>query len=352
MSTSSEQRRLLTRIVRSVPAAFARCALAGMILLPHTAAADTIKLKFSFFTSDRSTIYQTKVKPFVDAVNADAEGLLQIDVYFSGAISPDQALQSQLVADGTADFAIVLPDYAPDEFPDTTVMELPGLFNNEREGSYVFTRLVEAGKLKGYTNFFVVGAFLSQGESIHSRKPIRTLEDIKGQTIRTSTRIDAKTLRKLGAIPVQLPINRTTAALSEGKIDGATFPPAVLFEFGFGRVTSNHYMLRLGGVPTAILMNLQKFASLPPAAQAVIRRHSGRRLSDLSSSDFDARNNEVQARLETDPGRKVVHPSASDVTESQRTFDAVVNEWAASSRHNRELLGFVRAELTKFRSNE
>lgn len=330
----------------------AALATLAAIVFAHPTLAQPVKLKFSFFTSDRSTIYQAKIKPFVDAVNADAGGLVQIDVYFSGAISPDPALQAQLVADGTADLAIALPDFTPDVFPDTAVMELPGLFKNEREGSYVFTRLVEAGMLKGYPNFFVVGAFLSQGESIHSRKPIRTLEDLKGQTIRTSTRIHAETLQKLGAIPVQLPINHTTAALAEGKIDGATFPPVLLFEYGFGRVTSNHYMLRLGAVPTTILMNLQKFTSLSPAAQAVIRRHSGKWLSDLVSSDLDAKNNEVQARLESDPGRKVVRPSASDLAESQRAFDSVVNEWAASSRHNRELLDFVRAELVKFRSNE
>lgn len=335
---------------RFVLTALARLAMMGLLVLP--AAAEPIKLKFSFFTSDRSTTYQTKIKPFVDAVNADAEHLIQIDVYFSGAISPDPAVQARLVADGAADFALAVPDFTPDEFPDTAVMELPGLFNNEREGTYVFTRLVEAGMLKGYMNFFVVGAFLSQGESIHSRKPIPTLEYLKGQTIRTSTRIHAETLQKLGAIPVRLPINRATAALAEGKIDGATFPPVILFEFGFGRVTSNHYMLRLGAVPTVILMNLEKFASLSPAAQAVIRRHSGKWLSDFASSDLDAKNNEVQERLKADPGRKVVHPSASDLAESQRAFDTVVNEWAASSRRNRELLDFVRAELTKFRSNK
>ncbi len=63
-------------------------ALAIALLLPATAVATPATLKLSFVTSDRSNIYQCYVKPFVDAVNADGEGLVQIKVYFSGAISP------------------------------------------------------------------------------------------------------------------------------------------------------------------------------------------------------------------------------------------------------------------------
>jgi hypothetical protein len=43
----------------------------GFFLAPAMAAAEPIELRFSFFTSDRSQIYQNSVKPFVDAVNAD-----------------------------------------------------------------------------------------------------------------------------------------------------------------------------------------------------------------------------------------------------------------------------------------
>ena len=90
----------------------------------------------------------------------------------------------------------------------------------------IFTRLVEAGALEGYQPFFVVGAFVTDGESIHSRKPIATIADLKGQKIRVNNEIEAKSLRKLGAIPVLLPLNQTMDALSQGKIDGVTVAPS------------------------------------------------------------------------------------------------------------------------------
>lgn len=314
-------------------------------LFPGLAAAEPVALKFSFFTSDRSNIYQCQVKPFVDAVNADGADLVQIKVYFSGAISPVQSEQPRLLLDGSADFAVFPPGYAPKRFPDTSVMELPGLFGDEREASLVFTRLVEAGALEGYKDFFVVGAFVSAGESIHSRKPIASLADLKGQNIRVNNEIEAATLRKFGAVPFLLPINRTMEALSRGKLDGVTVPPAMLTAFGFGRLASHHYMIRLGGVPIVMLMSRASFERLPKRAQAIVRKYSGAWLVDQSSACFAAKNRETVAGLKADKRRTVVGPSPADQATLRRVFASVIEEWAAQSPHHRRLLEQAKSEI-------
>jgi TRAP-type C4-dicarboxylate transport system substrate-binding protein len=321
--------------------ALARSALFSLVLLPGMATAEPIELKFSFFTSDRSNIYQNSIKPFVDAVNADGNGLIEIKVYFSGAISAVQALQPELVAADTADMALVVPAQSPDIFGDSAVMELPGIYRDAREASLVFTRLIEAGALKGYGNFFVIGAFVSGAESIHSREPIVALEDLKGLTIRTNNK----------TIPVLLAINQATDAINRDKIDAATFPPSLLFEFGIGRVANNHFMIQLGGVPTALIMNRGKFASLPPAAQAIIRKYSGQWLTEHSVAGFDTLDEQVLEQLKSDPRRKVSELSTADLESTQRVFASVVEDWAAMSPHNRELLTLVRSEIKTLRSS-
>jgi len=330
--------------------ALVRCALFSLALLPAMATAAPIELKFSFFTSDRSNIYQNSIKPFVDAVNDEGKGLIEIKMYFSGAISAVQALQPQLVADGTADMALVVPAQSPDRFGDSAVMELPGIYRDPHEASLVFTRLIEAGALEGYEDFFVIGAFVSGPESIHSRLPIAVLEDLKGLTIRTNNKTEAAALQKLGAIPVLLAINQATDAINRGKIDAATFPPSLLFEFGIGRVANNHLMIKLGGVPTALVMNRDKFASLPPAAQAIIRKYSGQWLTERSVAAFDTLDLQALEQLKSDPKRRVSELSAADLASTQRVFASVVDDWAAMSSHNRELLTLVRSEIVKLRS--
>jgi len=57
-----------------------------IVLLPLAAAADPVRLKLSFFTSDRSIAYQAAIQPFVDAINREGKDLLQIDVFLSDRI--------------------------------------------------------------------------------------------------------------------------------------------------------------------------------------------------------------------------------------------------------------------------
>ena len=320
------------------------------LLLPATAVAEPVTLKLSFITSDRSSIYQCYVKPLVDAVNADGAGIVQIKVYFSGAINPDMPKQAQLVLKGAADLAYVVPAYTPSQFPDISVLELPGLFRNEREASLVFARLAAAGALEGYRKFYVVGAFVTEGESIHSRKPIAMLADLKGQRIRVNNQVEAETLRKLGAVSFLVPINRAMEDLSQGKLDGVTVPTSVLTEFGFARLTNNHYLLPLGGALVSLVMNRENLGSLPPPAQEIIRKYSGDWLSEQGADCFVVKNREMVARLKADRRRTVVEPSSTDLATAHEVFPSVVEDWAGESAHNRELLGMVEAELAKIRS--
>ena len=329
---------------------FARLTVIAFVLLPVTAAAEPVKLKFSYFSSDRSAIYTTTIKPFVDAVNAQAKGLVEIEMYFSGAIGKVLTQEPQLVADGVADMAMIIPGYSPERFPDNAVIELPGIFRDGAEAALVYTRLVAAGALNGYEDFFVIGALASEPQTIHGRKPIASIADLRGQTIRANNRMEATVLKKFGAIPAVLAINQTTEAISRGNIDGATLPPAMLFEFGVGRVASNHYLLQMTCAPIAIVMNRKKFESLPAEAQAIIREHSGEWLAKENNKAMDAINRQVVDRLLADPKRKVVVPSQSDLEIGQRTFDIIIEEWAASNPRNHALLGLVKAELAKLRS--
>lgn len=247
------------------------------MLSPNLAAAEAINLKLSFFTSDRSQIYQLSVKPFVDGVNADGSGLIHVEVYFSGALSGVQSQQPQLVSDGTADLAVIVPGRTAERFYDTSVLELPGLFPGARAASRIFTQLADGGGLAGYEDFFVVGAFVSGSEAINSRKDIASSADLHGLTIRVNNPIEADVLQKFGAVPALLAINQTSEALSRGTIDGATLPPSMLSEFGVGRVTTDHFMIGLGGVPTALVMSRKKFRQ-PAAAGAIHHPQIQRRM--------------------------------------------------------------------------
>jgi TRAP-type C4-dicarboxylate transport system substrate-binding protein len=330
--------------------ACARWALFALALLPSGVSAEPIKLKLSLITSDRSLIYQAAVKPFVDVINAEAKGLLEIEVYFSGTLGKVAAEQPQLVADDLADIAFIIPGYTPERFYDDSIIELPGLYHDMREGSLVYTRLIAAGALRGYKEFFVIAALMSPPESIHSRQPIATIADLKGTNVRTNNLTETAALEKLGMHPVKMPMNLISGALSSGEIDSATVPPAMLFEYGIGRVASYHYLLDIGAAPLALVMNRKKFDSLPQPAQDIIRKYSGEWPVARYLEADEAVSNQIMDQLTSNPRRKVIYPSQSDLDTAQLAFKSVIDEWVAKSSRNRELFEIAEKEIAKYRA--
>jgi TRAP-type C4-dicarboxylate transport system substrate-binding protein len=335
---------------KSMFKALAQRALLAFALLPCAAAAEPIKLKLSYFTSDREVIYRSAVKPFVDSVNVAANGLVEIEVFTSGSLGKSYPGQAQLVLDGVADLAFVNPGLTPEQFPDDAVIELPGLFHDVREASFVYTRLMASGALRGYEDFFIVGALGGGPQSIHVRPPISSLSDLQGKKIRASNRTEGAVLNALGMSAEVIAINQTAEAISRGTVDGATAPAVILVEFGIARVASYHYFMRLGFAPLMLLMNRKKFDSLPKAGQDIIRKFSGEWLAARFAETFDANNDLVMEQFKSDPRRTVIFPSQLDRDTAQVIFTTVIKEWQARDPHNLELLTAVETEIAKLRS--
>jgi TRAP-type C4-dicarboxylate transport system substrate-binding protein len=321
------------------------------LVCPSAARCEPIRLKFAFFSSDRTVLYRAAVKPFIDAVNADAKGMLEIDVYFSGALGKDLAKQAQMLLDGDADMASVIPTMTPERFADNAIIELPGLYRDVREATLVFNGLVAAHRFPSYDDFVVIGAYTTEPESIHLRPSIAGLDDLRGKRVRVNNAYQAAALEKLGMRPVVMPITQAAEAISRGAIDGATLPTAPMSEFGIGRVATNHYMLRTSAVPMLVLMNRGKFASLPDNAKAILRKYSGDWALQRFIDTYQTRTDEVMEQLNGDPQRKVIAPSSADLKKAQIAFDAVVSDFATTPARE-ALLRTVRTKVEELRASE
>jgi TRAP-type C4-dicarboxylate transport system substrate-binding protein len=229
---------------------------------------------------------------------------------------------------------------------------MPGLFRDTREASLVHTRLVAQKALRGYEDFFTIGAVATQPETIHSRKRTASLADIEGQKLRVNNSTAGAGVAKLGASFLVLPLNDTANAISSGTVDGAVVQLAQLGGFGVGRVVSHHYLLPTGSAPLALVMNRKVFDGLPEPARQLIRDHSGEWLAARYTEISDDLSLRVLKELRADARRKVVDPSPQDRAAAQHVFDRVADEWAAASPYNRDLLQRAKAEIATIRSSK
>ena len=324
--------------------------LFAFLLAAIPAAAQPTKLKFAVFTPDKEQTFLTVMKPFAEAVNKDAAGTIEIEMFPNGALGRSPLQQAQMVLDGVADIGWVIASYTPGRFQENEVFELPGQFRDLQEATTVFTRLVLSGKVKGYDDFFPIGLFGTAPYSLHSKNPIASINDIKGKKIRSSGAIEGETLKALGAVPIGMPVTEVPEAISRGTVDGTTSHPSPLFDFGIARVTNTHYFTRLGIVPLAILMNRKKFDSLPKAGQDAIRKYSGEWTAVRFNKGIGDYNDSLVKQLQADANRKVVFPSQAELDSMQPAFRSVIDGWVAKSPRNRELLGLVQAEIANVRA--
>lgn len=336
----------------SLVASAARAALlaTALPLSSLAASAAPIELKLAFFPPERTEIYEAAIKPFVDAVNAEGKDLLTIKVYPNGALGKAVAEQPQMVLDGIADIGWVIPGQTPYRFPDNQLLEMPGLFRDTREGTLVYTRLVAAKALRGYERFVVIGAFTSDPTFIHSREPIGSLADLKGQRIRANNQIEAEALERLGAIPTVMPASRLADAIGRGALDGVALAPTALFDFRVAPMTKNHYLLGGGVAPLVLVMSRKTFDNLPQAGQALIRKYSGERAAAAWIASFGASEQRLLGKIKADPTRKVVEPSPADRETAQRVYQSLIDTWAAKSPRNGRLLKSIEADLATIRS--
>ncbi|MGN6570981.1 MAG: TRAP transporter substrate-binding protein [Pseudolabrys sp.] len=315
---------------------------------PGAAAADPVRLKLAYFGSEQALTYQAGVKPFVDAINAEGRDLIAIDVYADGVLGKSLAEQPALLQKNAADFAWVVPGQTPYRFPDLQIFELPWL--DAREGTLAYTHLVDAGLLRGYDDFVVIGAYTTGPTFFHSRKPIGSLAALHGLKVRANNASEAEVLGRLNAIATVMPVSQVAAAFERNTIDAALVGLTGAADFGIADVATHHYLLAAGTAPVALLMNRRSFDRLSDEAKGLIRKYSGEwtakawieRLAQSDQSSLD--------RLRRDPRQTVVDPSAGDQATANSIFHGMIETWAAGGERNRALLSRLEAELAEIRS--
>lgn len=310
-----------------------------------------MKLKVAFHPPAASATFQGSLKPFAEAVTKEAAGAVEIELCPGGVLGGKLTTQVELVDSGAADAAFVIPGFTPERFPDNFVFGIPGLCRDITEASLVFSRVVNAGKLSGYGGFVVIGAFCTEPFSLHSRKKLTCLADLKGMKLRAANGADEIMLKQLGADAQIVPGDKILASIADGTIDGTTLHAGPLYDLGISRVTRFDYFLRLGCAPLTVLMNRDSFARLPPRAQDAIRKFSGEWFAANYARHVAAHNEVLLAKMRADPTRTVTYPPQAEIDAAEDAFKPIVEAWLAESPRNRQILDAIKDEIARYRAN-
>jgi TRAP-type C4-dicarboxylate transport system substrate-binding protein len=322
--------------------------LAAIAAMPAPSwAADPITFKFSFPGPPNSTNLTGGLQPWADAVSADSEGTLKVQVYTGGVLASAQQTLDR-VLNGVVEVGYSSLGLYGKQFQGSSVVELPGLVSSAVQGSVPLWNLYENGVLsEEYKLSKPVALFTFTPAFLQFKKPVKTLADVKGLKISVANPMGADVIQRLGAAPITMSTIDNYQALQRGLVDGALVPYTGFTQFKLQEVTNYHLEEALGASGGFVLMNKDAYAKLPAPAKAAVDKHSGRPFSALMGKALDATAAQQHGEVEKLPNHPMAHLEPAEAARWTERLKPIADEWVASVPNGAKILEAYKAELAK-----
>lgn len=228
------------------------------------------------------------LQPWVKRVEEATKNRVKIDIFPAQTLAKGADTLNAVIT-GVADMGWCWHGYWPDMTPLSDVITLPALpSRSAEEGSEVLWRLYERFPAiqREFKDVHVLQLWTGDPRFlITTKKQVKTMEDIKGMKIRTPGGPPTEQIKALGAAPVLIPMPETYQALDKGVIDGLDISWEGTYSFRLYEVGKYFTMAPLTTTYFSMVMNRQKWDSLPKDIQEAITRVSG-----LEAAKFWGRN--------------------------------------------------------------
>ncbi len=246
-----------------------------------------IELKLSHFLSPMHNTHTDVYVPFAKELEERTKGRVKVTIYPGEALGKSKD-HYDMVMQGTVDMANFTPGLTAGRFPLTTVVELPIGISSAKAGSLITWELFNKYLKSEYSGVKILTFFTHGPGDIHmTKKPVRTLEDIKGLRIRSPGPTQTALLKELGASPLTMPIPDVYDALQKGMADGAVLAFSAIKDFKFYELIRHTTISRLYVMPMSVAINLKVWASLPPDIQKTIEELCGSRMAETAGISYD-----------------------------------------------------------------
>jgi len=322
--------------------AFTKTLLAGAVALsafalPGAASAQTVTLKLTTFVPPVSNPPKTFLIPWIKKVEKASKGKLKIQGFWSMQLGgkPTQLLDQ--VKDGVVDIVWTLPGFTPGRMPSVEPFELPFVHKDALSSTLALQDYQDKYLKKDLSPYHPLLVHVHEGFFFQTKKPVKTMADLKGMKIRAASRAGVWLLGALGATGIGMPLPRIPAALSKGVIDGVTLPYEIAPAVKTPDLVSHFTTLagpqpRLGTNVFTFLMNKNAYAKLPADLKKVIDDHSGRNIAKGAGQNWRDIEKPGLAQVKKRKKNKFYIIPAAEVAKIRKAAEPVFDRWFAEMK--------------------
>ncbi|WP_035693763.1 TRAP transporter substrate-binding protein [Azospirillum halopraeferens] len=336
--------------VRAAGLAAGVAVTAAMGLTASAVAAAEYDWKFQ--TSETAGEPQYKLKQqWADSVNVMSGGRIKIEILPTGAVVPhNQTLDA--VAAGILQGHMTDPSYFSGKDPAFSMLgNLVGAWGDPLE----FLEYMKHGGGEALYNELVnpygvhlIGAAATGLESFPSKRPIRSVADLKGLKVRAPEGMVYDIFTKAGAAPVNLPGSEVYTGLEKGVIDAADYTV-----FATNHAQGMHKFARYPSYPgfhslpmASVELNKRIWDGLPPDLKAILKTS----VDTLAyTMVFELKKNDIKALEEArkDPNIEIVDLPAEERKKFRNIAKEEWKNWAKRNAMTQKIYDSVTVFLTE-----
>ena len=281
---------------------------------------------------------------------------MKVDVYWGQALAKAKD-HFDAVSTGLADLSWVITVYTPGRFMASEIIMLAFLgFPDSKTATTVLWDLYEKfpAMQKEYEDVKVLVLHSGDpGQLSTSRKPIRTANDIKGVKIRAVAGPPSGAVKRMGAVPIPMPINDIYPSMEKGVMEGFFLDLQGTKTRKLYEVANYFTMVNMYALPFAVVMNKKRWESIPPDLQKQIMTVSGREGSMWWAKKYDGQAEESLHILKTTAGKKVIYPGPAEfqtfIDAGKETWGEYVKKMEAKGMPGQAMFDEMRRLLKKYK---
>jgi len=243
-----------------------------LFTLPAITAAGSVTLNYANFPP-ASTFPCVQMEHWKQEVEKRTGGKIQVKTFPGSTLLGAKNMMDGVI-DGIADIGCVVFAYQPGRFPLLEAVDLPIGFSNATVANATLFDLYKKYHPRSLSKVKVLALFTAPPADIMSKKPVRTLADLKGYELRC-TGAGVKPLKLLGATPVAMPQSETPEALQKGIVNGVFSSLDILKDFNFAETCRFATICHMQTTSFGVIMNMDKWNSLPDDVKKVIDDMAG-----------------------------------------------------------------------------
>ena len=254
-------------------------AFVALLVLPPAVAAE-FHLKLHHSLPPASAAHRTMLLPWAEKLRRESGGRIDVRVFPAMQLGGQAPQLIDQARDGVVDIVWTLTGSTPGRFPRTEVFELPFL-NADPVTLNLALHDFLLRHPEEFAGYRLIAAFVHAGQALHSRRPVRTLDDFRGLRIRVPGRVGSWLVEALGGVPLGSPVSAVPELLARGIVDSALLPFEVVRSLHVDELVDYHVTLqrtvsdRFHTQVFVIVMNQESYRRLPADLRAVIDRNSG-----------------------------------------------------------------------------